>query len=271
MRGALLLRELNGLSHEEIAVALETTVGGAKQSIFEAREALSELAEGRAMSCEDVRRRTSDGDRRVLRGRRVRAHLRDCAACERFAAAVPARRTELRAGCRGRAAEPLGLAHVLHRHAGAPARPAPWIGGAGVAAVRTARAHSSAATAAATAARPAPAARARATRLNTQGNPGHSAVVAGAVAGAQGVSVSASHRAAGANSSHGAASPATSNSSSASRHAAKGGGPSTKKQSPAVVHSGAPAKSHCSNAGVLSAVGLGTATYGRSLATPGSS
>src|ERR1017187_8184749 len=41
LRGALLLRELNGLSHEEIAVPLETTVGGAKQSIFEAREALS--------------------------------------------------------------------------------------------------------------------------------------------------------------------------------------------------------------------------------------
>src|SRR5437588_10613269 len=51
-RNALLLRELSGLSHQEIALALGTTVGGAKQAIFEARQALFEFAEGRAMSCE---------------------------------------------------------------------------------------------------------------------------------------------------------------------------------------------------------------------------
>jgi hypothetical protein len=49
------------------------------------------------MECEDVRRQISDGDGRVLRGRRVRAHLRDCAACERFVAAIPARQADLRA------------------------------------------------------------------------------------------------------------------------------------------------------------------------------
>ncbi len=41
--------------------------------------------------------RISAGDRRVLRGRRVRAHLRECRACAAFAAAIPARRAELRA------------------------------------------------------------------------------------------------------------------------------------------------------------------------------
>jgi RNA polymerase sigma factor (sigma-70 family) len=118
-RGALLLRELSGLSHEEIAVALETTVGGAKQSIFEARQALSALEEGRAMSCEDIRRRISEGDRRVLRGRRVAAHLRDCPACDRFAAAIPARRSELRAFAP--VLPPLAAAALLSRslHAGA--------------------------------------------------------------------------------------------------------------------------------------------------------
>lgn len=96
-RGALLLRELAGLSHEDIAVALGMTVGAAKQAIFEARQGLTELEEGRAMSCEEVRQRVSEGDRRILRGRRVRSHLRECAACESFALAIPSRQTELRA------------------------------------------------------------------------------------------------------------------------------------------------------------------------------
>ena len=96
-RGALLLRELSGLSHEEIAIALGTTAAGAKQAIFEARQALSEIEEGRAMRCEDVRERISEGDRRVLRGRKLTAHLRECSACDAFATAIPARRAELRA------------------------------------------------------------------------------------------------------------------------------------------------------------------------------
>lgn len=96
-RSALLLRELSGLSHQEIALALDTSVGGAKQAIFEARQALFELSEGRAMNCEEVRRRISGGDGRVLRARAVRAHLGDCAGCERFADTVRTRTNELRA------------------------------------------------------------------------------------------------------------------------------------------------------------------------------
>jgi RNA polymerase sigma factor (sigma-70 family) len=96
-RSALVMRELSGLSHDEIAIALETTPGAAKQAIFEARRGLAECAEGREMACADVCREMSDGDRRVLRGRRVRAHLRDCAACAAFASALEARQSELRA------------------------------------------------------------------------------------------------------------------------------------------------------------------------------
>lgn len=76
-RSALLLRELNGLGHEEIASVLETTPRAVKQVIFEARTALHECREGRAMACEDVRRALSDSDGRRLRARRYRAHLRD--------------------------------------------------------------------------------------------------------------------------------------------------------------------------------------------------
>jgi RNA polymerase sigma factor (sigma-70 family) len=96
-RGALVMRELSGLSHDEIAVALGTSVGAAKQAIFEARRALAEFVEGRAMSCVEVCRIVSDADGRALRARRVRAHLRDCAACRELAGAIPVRSADLRA------------------------------------------------------------------------------------------------------------------------------------------------------------------------------
>ncbi len=94
-RGALVMRELNGLSHEELAQALGISVGAAKQTVFEARRALAEFQEGRAMACDQVQRVISDGDRRALRGRRIRAHLRECSSCSAFATAIPERRTAL--------------------------------------------------------------------------------------------------------------------------------------------------------------------------------
>ena len=127
-RGALVMRELNGLSHEEIALALDTSAGAAKQAIFEARRALMEFAEGRSMVCEEVRRTISDRDGRALRGRRVRAHIRDCAGCAAFAAAIPARRDDMRS-----LTPPLGppaSAAVLARVLGAGSGPSAG-GGAG--------------------------------------------------------------------------------------------------------------------------------------------
>jgi RNA polymerase sigma factor (sigma-70 family) len=94
-RGALVMRELSGLSHEEIAAALQVSVGAAKQSILEARRSLLEFAEGRAMRCEAIQRIISDDDRRSLRSRRVRAHLRDCGTCAALAEAIPRRRAEM--------------------------------------------------------------------------------------------------------------------------------------------------------------------------------
>jgi RNA polymerase sigma factor (sigma-70 family) len=96
-RSALVMRELSGLSHEEIALVLDTSVGAAKQAIYEARRSLFEFAEGRAMSCDEIRQTISDADRRLLRSRRVRAHLHECSACAAFAAAISTRQRELRA------------------------------------------------------------------------------------------------------------------------------------------------------------------------------
>ena len=94
-RSALLMRELNGLSHGEIALALQTSEGAAKQAIFDARKALAEFQEGRAMECERVQRVVSDGDGRAMRRRSVRAHLRDCVACKAFEATITTRTAEL--------------------------------------------------------------------------------------------------------------------------------------------------------------------------------
>src|SRR4051812_36112789 len=95
-RAALVLRELNGLSRAEIGQVLDLSTSGVKQAISDARNALFDSREGRALACEEVRRKLSDGDGRVLRGRRVRAHLRSCADCHRFRDAVVERRQTLR-------------------------------------------------------------------------------------------------------------------------------------------------------------------------------
>jgi RNA polymerase sigma factor (sigma-70 family) len=95
-RSALLMRELSGLSIEQIAGVLSTSPGATKQVVFEARCALHDFAEGRAMECEQVRRAISDGDRRVLRGRKLRGHLRECAVCRDFQVAISARSADLR-------------------------------------------------------------------------------------------------------------------------------------------------------------------------------
>jgi len=118
-RAALVMRELSGLSAEEIAAALGTSPGAAKQTLFEARCALHELAEGRAMECDAVQRLVSERDGRVLRGRRVRAHLRACATCRAFRGSIELRTADLRAflpplpalGAAGLAARVLGGAH----------------------------------------------------------------------------------------------------------------------------------------------------------------
>ena len=83
-RSALVMRELSGLEFGEIAAALETSPEAAKQAVYQARVALGELAEGRDMSCDEIRRKVSAEDRRLLRGRRVRAHLRGCSDCRAF-------------------------------------------------------------------------------------------------------------------------------------------------------------------------------------------
>src|SRR3954468_4323075 len=63
-RGALVMRELAGLDHDQLGAAPAPPAAGAKHAVYEARQALFELARGREMDCKGVRLRLSDGDRR---------------------------------------------------------------------------------------------------------------------------------------------------------------------------------------------------------------
>lgn len=96
-RGALVMRELSGLEYADIAHALSISPAAAKQTVFEAHSALHELAEGRALPCDGVRESLSADDRRLLRGRKLRAHLRHCDGCRSFQEGVTARRADLAA------------------------------------------------------------------------------------------------------------------------------------------------------------------------------
>jgi RNA polymerase sigma factor (sigma-70 family) len=96
-RGALLMRELGGLDFTEIAAALDISPAAAKQSVYESRCVLQALQEGRDMDCDLVRRTLSDGDRRMLRGKKLRGHLRSCAGCHDFERALHERPAHLAA------------------------------------------------------------------------------------------------------------------------------------------------------------------------------
>lgn len=96
-REVLVMRELSGLEFEEIGAALGTTDAVARQTLYEARQSLRQMAEGREMSCDQVTRALSDGDGRVTRRRDVRAHLRSCAECRAFRDEIQHRQHDLAA------------------------------------------------------------------------------------------------------------------------------------------------------------------------------
>jgi len=85
-RTALLLREIDALSYEQIAEAMDTTIPSVKSLLVRARVSLAEANEARAMSCEEVREELGE----VAEGIRqrasapVRRHVRTCERCSGF-------------------------------------------------------------------------------------------------------------------------------------------------------------------------------------------
>jgi len=96
-RAALVMRELNGLSYDEIGLVLGLTNEAARRAVFDARTALHDAVGGRAAACASVRHSISDGDHRSLRARGIRAHLRSCDDCASFQRSIAARRADLHA------------------------------------------------------------------------------------------------------------------------------------------------------------------------------
>lgn len=82
---ALLLREIDALSYDQIAEAMETTVPSVKSLLVRARVGLAEAAEARLLTCEEVREElgeVAEGLKRLSPP--VRRHLRDCERCSTF-------------------------------------------------------------------------------------------------------------------------------------------------------------------------------------------
>ena len=85
-RTALVLREMDALSYEQIAEAMETTVPSVKSLLVRARISLAEAAEARVLSCEQVRIELGELAEGLQRrpNALVRRHLRTCQRCEMF-------------------------------------------------------------------------------------------------------------------------------------------------------------------------------------------
>jgi RNA polymerase sigma factor (sigma-70 family) len=88
-RSALLLREMDALSYEEIAAAMETTVPSVKSLLVRARISLAEASQARLLTCGEVRielGEAAEGLRKVSAP--VRRHVRECDECADFRSQV---------------------------------------------------------------------------------------------------------------------------------------------------------------------------------------
>jgi RNA polymerase sigma factor (sigma-70 family) len=84
-RTALLLREIDALSYDQIALAMETTVPSVKSLLVRARISLAEAAEARKLSCDEVRVELGEVAEGLVKiSPPARRHLRDCERCRGF-------------------------------------------------------------------------------------------------------------------------------------------------------------------------------------------
>ena len=89
-RSALLMRELSGMSYQEVAGALGVSVPAVKSLLVRARVGLAQATEARDTSCAQIREELILAhDRKVRASGLARRHLSECADCRQF-------RTEMR-------------------------------------------------------------------------------------------------------------------------------------------------------------------------------
>jgi len=84
-RAALLLREMDALSYEEIAAAMDTTVPSVKSLLVRARISLTEGSQARLLTCGEVRVELSEAAEGLRKASApVRRHVRECEECADF-------------------------------------------------------------------------------------------------------------------------------------------------------------------------------------------
>src|SRR3954470_22206660 len=88
-RSALLMREMEGLSYEELAGALETTVPAIKSLLVRARIGLVEAAEARDTACTEIREQLLAAyDKGVRASGQAKRHMRECENCREYRTAL---------------------------------------------------------------------------------------------------------------------------------------------------------------------------------------
>jgi RNA polymerase sigma factor (sigma-70 family) len=88
-RSALLMREMEGLSYEELAAALETTVPAIKSLLVRARIGLVEAVEARETACVEIREQLLAAyDKGVRASGQARRHMRECDGCREYRTAL---------------------------------------------------------------------------------------------------------------------------------------------------------------------------------------
>lgn len=88
-RSALLMRELDGLSYNELAAALDVTIPAVKSLLVRARMGLVEAVEARESACTDIREDVALAHGRGVRvSGRSRRHMRECRDCSNYRGAL---------------------------------------------------------------------------------------------------------------------------------------------------------------------------------------
>ncbi len=88
-RSALLMRELEGLTYDELSSALDVTLPAVKSLLVRARMGLAESDEARNADCTDIRAALAGAKERGVRASgHARRHLRDCPECTAYRTAL---------------------------------------------------------------------------------------------------------------------------------------------------------------------------------------
>ncbi|MQA75384.1 MAG: sigma-70 family RNA polymerase sigma factor, partial [Solirubrobacterales bacterium] len=109
-RTALLLREIDALSYEEIAETMDTTVPAVKSLLVRARMSLAEATQSRQLTCGEVRLELAEAAEGLRKASGpVRHHVKGCEPCHTY-------RSELRSNSKALAGlAPLGPLALLHK------------------------------------------------------------------------------------------------------------------------------------------------------------